>query len=132
MFFAQPLFLKRKLRNFFIGKFSDFSYPEHFKRYLQHFFVRTRNNLDKIWSSFGEMSEKDIFNTKQKYNIFLWQKFPIFPIWKISKDVFRTLLWGPETVRKKYRVGFEIFPKRLFFLFSGKKVAKFFYWNGTF
>ena len=66
---------------------------------------------------------------KKSCEIFLFEKLPIFSFRHILKDVFKTLLWGPETVRKKYRVGSEIFPKRVFFLFSGKKVAKFFYWK---
>ena len=61
------------------------------------------------------------FSQKKKFEIFLLEKFPIFPIRNIPKDVFQTLLWGAETIRKKYRVVFEIFSKRLFFLTS--KVA---------
>ena len=128
-FHTAVFFLEKSCEILLLENFPIFQIRNISKDIFNIFFVRTRNILDKIWSNFGEMSEKDILNTKKKCNIFLLQKFPIFPIWKISKDVFRTLLWGPETVRKKYRVGFEIFPKRLFFLFSEKKVTKFFYWK---
>ena len=74
-----------------------------------------------------QFSSPVIFSKKKSCEIFLLEKLPIFSFRHILKDVFKTLLWGPETVRKKYRVGLEIFPKRLFFLFSEKKVAKFFY-----
>ena len=77
-----------------------------------------KNNFPHLW-----------FSQKKKLRNFLVEKLPIFSFRHILKDVFKTLLWGPETVRKKYRVGSEIFPKRVFFLFSGKKVAKFFYWK---
>ena len=46
---------------------------------------------------------------------FWMENFPIFPIQKLLKYVFKSLLWGPETIRKKYRVVFEIFPKTMFF-----------------
>ena len=58
---------------------------------------------------------------KKLLDDFWLEKFPIFPIRNIPKDVFQTLLWGAETTRKKYWVVFEIFSKRLFFLTS--KVA---------
>ena len=54
------------------------------------------------------------------------EKLPIFSFRHILKDVFKTLLWGPETVRKKYRVGSEIFPKRVFFCSQEKKLRNFF------
>jgi len=43
------------------------------------------------------------------------ENFPIFPIWKVPKYVFKCLLWGPETIKKKYWILFEIFPKTMFF-----------------
>ena len=49
---------------------------------------------------------------KIKLGDFWVENFPIFPIQKLSKDVFKSLLWGPG---KKYWALFEIFPKTLFF-----------------
>ena len=43
------------------------------------------------------------------------ENFPIFPIQKVPKNASKTLLWGPETIRKKYWVVFEIFLKTMFF-----------------
>ena len=55
---------------------------------------------------------------KKLFEIFYIKKNPIFPIRNIPKDVFKTLLWGAETIRKTCLVVSEIFPKRLFFLTS--------------
>ena len=76
--------------------------------------------LSTFWrlkSKSKNSKKKTIFLTcyflKKKVRNFLVEKLPIFSFRHILKDVFKTLLWGPETVRKKYRVGLEIFPKRL-------------------
>ena len=55
------------------------------------------------------------------------ENFPIFPIRKVPENVLKTLLWGAETIRKKYWVVFEIFLKSMFFsAFSEKYVRNFF------
>ena len=61
---------------------------------------------------------------KKTLGDFWVEKFPNFPIRKVPENVFKTLLWGPETIRKKYWVVFEIFLKRIFvfvFFFKEKK-----------
>ena len=64
----------------------------------------TRNNQEKILSSFRDISQKDVFFDLKKKTLgdFLVENFPIFPIQNIPEYVFKTLLWGPEPIRKKY------------------------------
>ena len=92
----------------------------------------------KYWVVFEIFLKTMFFRLFQKikFEIFLLEKFPIFPIRKVPEDVFRSLLWGPKAIRKKYRVLFEIFPKSWFFCPQnaskfGKKASysKFFYWK---
>ena len=45
-------------------------------------------------------------------------QIPDFPMWNISKDIFKHIIWEEETMRKKYGVVFEKFPKMMFFVFS--------------
>ena len=59
---------------------------------------------------------------KKTLGDFLVENFPIFPIQNIPEYVFKTLLWGPEPIRKKYWAVFEIFTKIMIFsTFFSKK-----------
>ena len=82
------------------------------------------------------------FLKKLKFENFLLEKFPIFPILNVPQYVFKTLLWGPKSIRKKYWVVFEIFLKRMLKakywkagpyralkIVDQKTVTKFFYWK---
>ena len=61
-FSTAVIFLEKKtVRNFFIGKISDFSNSEHSRRCLQNSSVGTRNSQEKILSSFRDIFEKDVF-----------------------------------------------------------------------
>ena len=124
------VFSRKKLLNFVIGKFSDFSYPEHFKRYIQHFSVRTRNNLDKIWSSFGEMSEKDIFNTKKKCNIFI-TKISDFSNLKNFIRCLQNSSLGTRNSQEKISCRFGDISEKIVFFVLGKKSCVLFQ-SGTF
>ena len=44
------------------------------------------------------------------------EKIPFWLFWNIPKNALKGLLRGPETIRRKYWVVFEIFLKRSFFL----------------
>ena len=54
-----------------------------------------KNN--KVAIIFGFQNSAPIAN-----DIFLLEKLPIFPIRKLSEDVFKPLLWGPEPIKEKY------------------------------
>ena len=56
IFFEQNFFSKKKkLRNFFIGKISDFFFKNFFKTCLYNSSKGTKNNQKKIFSSFREI-----------------------------------------------------------------------------
>ena len=55
------------------------------------------------------------FSTKKLREIFLLEKFPIYFFLNIPKDVFKSLLRGRETIKKKYREVLEKFPKNMVF-----------------
>ena len=58
-FFRAKFFLKKKkLRNFFIGKISDFFFKNFLKTCLNKSSKGTKNNQKKILSSFREIWEK--------------------------------------------------------------------------
>jgi len=52
------------------------------------------------------------FFLKNKVHNYILEKYQIFPILNIPKDVFKTILWGGDTIKLKYLVVFEIFSKR--------------------
>ena len=78
--------------------------------------IRLRENAKKKYRKHVEKTSKTWF--------FLLVNFLIFPIQKIPKYGFQTLLLGPETLRKKCWVGFEILPKSMFFKFFLKNKVR--------
>ena len=90
IFFDQNFFSKKKkLRNFFIGKISDFFFKNFFKTCLYNSSKGTKNNQKKIFSSFREIWEKleKIFAKKGIFDFdeIFWKKnIPIF-FWEYSK-----------------------------------------------
>ena len=59
--------------------------------------------------------QSPFFSTKKLREIFLLEKFPIYFFLNIPKDVFKSLLRGRETIKKKYREVLEKFPKNMVF-----------------
>ena len=53
------------------------------------------------------------------------ENFPISSNRNVPRNFLKTLLWGPETIRRKYRVVFEIFLKIIFFFKRKKNVRRF-------
>ena len=108
---------KRNLRNFLTKNKIDFFFYCFLERCNFHSSKGTKNNEEKIFSSFREFWEILEKNLEKKgifdFGEFFWKKeLSDFFSGNISKDLQKHILWGSETIMKNYQVVLRYGPKK--------------------
>ena len=111
---------KKVVRNFLKkNKFDFFSrfFQQMSSKLFQRDTKQLRKNIEQFFRNMFFFVKKSKKSSKKKSCSNFFDKFKIFYFFEFfSKNVLKTLLGGKETIRKKYRIAFEIFWKHMVFL----------------